>query len=78
MLGLIREADRTLQENMENHFVGDLKELGYNVVSSLKEYGHKAFDNMDEEAAISKLKKHCRGCILLPLYCLIRKRKENM
>ena len=56
VLGLIREADRTLQENMENHFVGDLQELGYNAVSSLKEYGPKAFDKMDEEAAISKLK----------------------
>ena len=56
VLGLIREADRTLQENMENHFVGDLQELGYSAVSSLKEYGPKVFDKMDEEAAISKLK----------------------
>lgn len=44
VLGLIRESDRTLQENMENHFVGDLSNLGYNVVSSLKEYGPKCFD----------------------------------
>src|SRR5665647_988506 len=56
VLGLIRETDRTLQENMENHFVGDLKELGYNAVSSMQEYGPKAFDKLDEEAAISQLK----------------------
>lgn len=56
VLGLIREADRTIQENMEDHLVDDLKELGYNAVSSLKEYGPKFFDKMDEEAAISKLK----------------------
>lgn len=56
VLALIREADRSIQQNMENHFVGDLKDLGYNAVSSLQEYGPKAFDKMDEEAAIRKLK----------------------
>ena len=56
VLGLIREADRSLQEKMENHLVSDLSELGYTAVSSLKEYGPKVFDNMDEAAAISKLK----------------------
>ena len=56
VLGLIREADRSIQENMENHFAGDLKELDYNAVSSLQEYGPKAFDKMDEKAALHKLK----------------------
>jgi hypothetical protein len=54
--GLIREADRTIQENMQNHFVGDLKDLGYSAVSSLQEYGPRAFDGMTEEAALAKLK----------------------
>ena len=52
VLGLIREVDRSMQQNMENHMVGDLKELGYNAVSSLQEYGPKAFDKMEEEAAV--------------------------
>jgi hypothetical protein len=56
ILGLIREADRTLQQNMESHLVGDLKDLGYNVVSALNELGPRAFDNMEEETAINKLK----------------------
>jgi hypothetical protein len=56
VLSLIREADRSIQQKMENHFVGDLKELGYNAVSSLQEYGPKAFDKMTEEEVISKLK----------------------
>lgn len=56
VLGLIREADRTIQEKMENHLVNDLKDLGYNAVSSLKEYGPKAFDEMTEEGAFAKLK----------------------
>jgi hypothetical protein len=56
VVGLIREADRSIQERMENHFIDDLKGLGYNAVSSLQEYGPKAFDNMDEEKALDKLK----------------------
>jgi hypothetical protein len=55
VLGLIREADRTIRENMEDHLVGDLQNLGYNAVSALEEYGPKAFDKMDEEAALAKL-----------------------
>lgn len=75
VLGLIREADRTLQENMENHFVSDLSNLGYNVVSSLKEYGPKAFDKLDEEAAIEKLKSS--GVDAVITIVLLDKQKER-
>lgn len=56
VLGLIRESDRSLQMNMEDHVVGDLSRLGYNAVSSVKEYGPKAFENMDEVTALKKIK----------------------
>ncbi len=56
VLGLIREADRTLREKMEEHIVGDLKDLGYNAVCSCDEYNPKAFENMNEGQAISKLR----------------------
>jgi hypothetical protein len=75
VLSLIREADRTIQENMENHFVGDLKELGYNAVSSLHEYGPKAFDKMDEEAALSRLKN--TGVDAVITIVLLDKEKER-
>ena len=75
VLGLILEADRTLQENMENHFVGDLQELGYSAVSSLKEYGPKVFDKIDEEAAISKLKNS--GVDAVITIVLLDKKKER-
>ena len=75
VLGLIREADRTIQENMENHLVGDLKELGYSSVSSLQEYGPKAFDKMDEEAALSKLKYS--GVDAIITIVLLDKEKER-
>jgi hypothetical protein len=75
ILGLIREADRSIQENMENHFVGDLRELGYNAVSSLAEYGPKAFDKMEEQAAIDKLKSS--GVDAVITIVLLDKKKES-
>src|SRR6476619_6225405 len=56
VLGLIRETDRSIQQNMENHMVGDLKELGYNAFSALEEYGPKAFENLTEEQSNEKLR----------------------
>ncbi len=56
VLGLTTENDRSIQENIENHFVADLKELGYRAIGSLSEYGPKAFENMDEASALQKLK----------------------
>ena len=75
VLGLIRESDRSIQENMENHLVGDLKEFGYNAVSSLQEYGPKVFDKMDEEAAIEKLKNS--GVDAVITIVLLDKKKER-
>jgi hypothetical protein len=56
VLGFVRNADRNIEEQMENHFVGDLQNLGYNAVSSLREYGPKVFDKIDEAEGINKLK----------------------
>lgn len=56
VLGLVRENDRTLREKMEQHLVGDLRQLGYDAVCSCDEYNPKAFENMSEEQALSKLR----------------------
>lgn len=55
VLGLIGDPDRTIREQMEQHLAGDLKELGYNAVSAIAEYGPKAFENMTEAGAIKLL-----------------------
>lgn len=75
VLGVIHENDRRFQENMENHLVGDLKELGYNAVSSLAEYGPKAFENIDEETALNKLKD--KGVDAVMTIVLLNKEKER-
>lgn len=56
VLGLIRESDQNLREKLEQHLVGDLKNLGYNAVCSCEEYNPKAFEDMSEDQAISKLR----------------------
>jgi hypothetical protein len=75
VLGLIRESDRSMQINMEDHLAKDLKDLGYNAVSSFREYGPKAFDNMDEETAVSKLKTSGVDAVLTIV--LLDKQKES-
>lgn len=55
VLGLIRESDRSIREKMEQHVLGDLTERGYNALCACEEFGPKAFENMTEKEAISKL-----------------------
>jgi len=75
VLGLIQEKDRSLRERMEQHFVGDLADLGYTAVSSLQEYGPKAFDGLDEKAAIEKIKNS--GVDAVITIVLLGKKKEQ-
>ena len=75
VLGLIRDTDRSLQENMETHMIGDLKEKGYNAVGSLAEYGPKAFSNMTEPEAVNKLKES--GVDAVITIVLLDKQKER-
>jgi len=56
VLGIINDKDRRIQERMEQHFVGDITDMGYNAISALQEYGPKAFDSLGEKAALEKIK----------------------
>lgn len=75
VIGIIREADRSIQEKMENHIVGDLKDAGYNAVSSLQEYGPNAYKQGDTAAAIVKLKNSGVDAVLTIV--LLDKEKER-
>ncbi len=75
VVGLIKDSDRSIQEKMENHLVGDLKELGYNAVSSLQEYGPRAFDKMDESQVLGKLKNS--GVDAVVTIVLLDKKREQ-
>src|SRR6476659_3230660 len=52
VVGIIREADRNIREKMEDHLVGDLRDLGYNAVSAYREFGPKTFENLDEQQVL--------------------------
>ncbi len=56
VLGLIRDNERILRENMEQHLSEDLRSLGYNAVCSCNEYNPKTFENLNEKEALYKLK----------------------
>jgi hypothetical protein len=75
VLGFIRDADRNIEQKMEDHFVGDLQTLGYNAVSSLHEYGPKTFDKIEESDGIAKLKNS--GFDAIVTIVLLKKERER-
>lgn len=77
VIGLIREADRSIREKMEAHFVGDLQSLGYKSVSALVEYGPKAFENLEENEEVVLRKIRNSGVDAVITIVLLDKEKER-
>ena len=75
VIGVMREQDRAMQEKMENHIIGDLNDIGYTALSSLKEYGPNAFKKGDTAAALIKLKESNVDAVLTVV--LLDKEKEQ-
>ncbi len=75
VLALVNDKDRQIQERMEQHFVGDLTDMGYTAVSALQVYGPKAFENLDEKAAIEKIKTSGADAVITIV--LLDKEKER-
>ncbi|WP_256006205.1 hypothetical protein [Pedobacter deserti] len=57
VIGLMGDRDRNLRENTENVIVRRLQSYGINAGSAYAEYGPKAFEKLEEKAALSKLKE---------------------
>lgn len=75
VLSLNTDKDRSLREKMEQHLVNDLKEKGYDAGCSCDEYNPKAFENMNEEQAIAKLRNSGVDAVLTVV--LLDKVKEQ-
>lgn len=75
VLGIIREADRNIRVQMENHLVNDLKELGYNAFSAYDLYGPKMFQDMSESEANQMLAKDNVDAVLTVV--LLDKQRER-
>ena len=75
VLGLIPDQDRSIRGFMEQHFVDDLKALGYNAASALAEFGPKAFENMCEKDAVDKIRSNGADAVITIV--LLDKSKER-
>ena len=75
VVGLIRESDRSLREQMEDHLVGDLQAQGYHAFSSYDQFGPKAFEGKREEQVYQQLKQGGADAVLTIV--LLNKEKEK-
>ena len=75
VLGIIREKDRSLRQELETNFVDNLKSMGYNAVSAMAEYGPKSFERVEEEQVADRLKKSGYDAVIT--VSLLDKQKEQ-
>jgi hypothetical protein len=75
ILGLVRDSNRALRENMEKHLTEDLSERGYDVISSYKEFGPKTFEGLSESAALEQLRNNNIDLVLTVV--LLDKERER-
>jgi hypothetical protein len=75
VVALLKDNDRNFRERMEDHMVGDLTDLGYSAVSSLREFGPQYFEGIKEEEAIAKLQSSGANAVISIV--LLDKEKER-
>jgi len=75
VLGIIKEKDRSLREELENQIVSNLKEQGYYATSAMQEYGPKAFARFKEEEIADRLKNSGYDAVLTTV--LLDKSKDQ-
>ena len=75
VLSIYGEKDRSIQEQIENHLVNDLKENGYTAISALSEFGPKTFENKSEDEVIKNLESNNIDAIITIV--LLDKKKER-
>ncbi|MEP7164403.1 MAG: hypothetical protein ABI741_06910 [Ferruginibacter sp.] len=75
VLGIIKEKNRTLREQLENEIVRDLRAQGYDASSALQEYGPKAFSKFKEDEIADQLKNSGYDAVLTTV--LLDKTKDQ-
>lgn len=75
VLGLIRDADRTIREEMEQYLASALRNRGQWAECACELYGPKEFDQLNEQQAIEKLKS--KGVDAVLTIVLLDKTKER-
>jgi len=75
VIALNEEKHMEARQQMENHLAGDLKNLGYNAVSAIHEYGPKEARKMSKDAVPDKLQNS--GIDAVVTIVLLDKTKES-
>jgi hypothetical protein len=56
VIALIPDNQRNIRQAMEKSMVEQLRHNGYNAISGFQQYGPKAFEGLDENATLAKVK----------------------
>lgn len=75
VLGLIKESDRSLREEMEQYLASSLRNKGQDAVCACNLYSPKEFDRMNEEQALERLRNSGVDAVLTIV--LLDKTKER-
>jgi hypothetical protein len=75
VVAILKEEDKSLCKQMENHLAADLCNLGYDAISSIELYGFKTIEGLDEKQIVSKLMKDDIPAVLTIV--LLSKQKEK-
>jgi len=76
VLGLIRDRDRSIRENMEKHLAQDLKSKGFEVLTAYEEFGPKAFEGLKEQEALQQLRNNQIDAVIT-VVLLDKERERN-
>ena len=76
-MSFFREEDQPLQQKMEQHMADDLRFLGYNAISSITEFGPKAFTSLNREQALEKLRNSGTDAVITILLRNIAKETRH-
>lgn len=74
VLAIIKEAPR-IREKMEEHFVGDLRDIGYNAATSISAFGSSTFIPVREDSVFNYIKN--TGADAVVTIVLLDKTKEQ-
>ena len=56
VLAIIKEPDQRIRQKMEEHFVGDLRDIGYSATTSMSAFGSNPFTLMNEDSVVNYIK----------------------
>ena len=76
VVGIIKDSTAALRKDMEVHLANDLKNIGYNAVSALNEFGKGGLANLEQEETYIKLCN--KGIDAVITIALLDRKKEKL